>query len=174
MTINSKINRIKIGLVVFYILSFFIPVYSKTVNNTVYKVSIFKLNAGLVFLIVLAVAIVTTIVLYVINQTYHRYSYYAMLGLMTGLLVLLIFFKEDDSTIRIAVYLQILITVLLTTAYFFEDWTVWLFDTIYKLLKRLFIALKNGVVSLVGWIKRKLENRKQAKQNTVPDEEDAQ
>ena len=76
-----------------------------------------------------------------------------MLGFMFILLFMLLFLKEDTSRIRSAVIFQLLFVPLLTTAYFFETWTIAFFDKLYDYLKTALIWLRNQMVRLYQTLK---------------------
>lgn len=146
MKAYAKIEWIKAGLLIGYILTLFIPVYAKVINGTTFKVSIVGLNAGIFFLVMSFLLILVTIITYFFFQTYHKYMYLSMLGFMFILLFMLLFLKEDTSKIRSAVVLQLLVVPLLTTAYFFESWTITFFDKLYHYLKTWLIWIKNHLI----------------------------
>ena len=153
MKAYTKIEWIKAGLLIGYILTLFIPVYAKVVGGMTFKISIVGLNAGVFFLIMSLLLVSATIVSYFFFQTYHKYAYFSMLGFMFILLFMLLFLKEDTSRIRSAVILQLLVVPLLTTAYFLESWTISFFDKLYDYLKTALIWLRGQLVRLYQTLK---------------------
>ncbi|MBU1143770.1 MAG: hypothetical protein KKH92_09045 [Firmicutes bacterium] len=153
MKAYSKIEWIKAGLIIGYILTLFIPVYAKVINGKVFKVSIVGLNAGTFFLIMSSLLILATIISYFFLQTFHKYMYFSMLGFMFIMLFMLLFLKEDASRIRSAVILQLFLVPLLTIAYFFESLTISFFDKLYLYLKTTVIWIKNQLIRLYQTLK---------------------
>jgi len=128
----KKINRIKIGLVLSYFLSLFLPVYADTVNGVLYKTSISKVGAGTFFVVFFTVLIMSTIILYFFNEQYHKIAYLVTSGFMVLLLIILAFFKQDGSSLRFAFYLQTLLVGLFFLSFYKESFTVSIFDNILK------------------------------------------
>lgn len=152
----TKINRIKIGLVITYFLSLFLPVYSEALNGKVYSTSISKVGAGTFFVIYFAVLVFTTIILYFINKKYHKIAYLVTSGFMVLLLLILAFFKQDGSTLHFAFYLQFIVVGLFFLSFFKDELTVKIFDTIIK-------KTIHYIRTTIRFVKKKIKTLKENK-----------
>lgn len=143
MNINTQTNRIKLGLFVSYLIALFIPVYSITFNNQVFKSSVSKLNAGTFFVILFLVLIIVNIVIYLIKNEYYKYVYYLLMLSMLLLLSMLVFLKEPNYSLRLGFYLQSIIVFFIISIYFFESWTLKFYNKIKQSLIHLFNLIKS-------------------------------
>lgn len=161
MSFNTRINRVKISLFFLFFISFYLPVYSDKVNNTVYKVSISNLNAGTFFVIFFLILMIATVVLYFVKEQYFKWAYLATTSFMGILLFMLLFLKQDGSVLRLGFYLEVVFVGMLVLAYFSEELTFKVLDKLKEWLIALYQFLKKYI--LIGYtkIKTKIQNRKQ-------------
>lgn len=160
----NKITRIRLGLFAFYILTFFMPIYSQTFLGTIAKVSVIKLNAGIVFILIFLVAILVTNILYFIFEKYFKYAYTTTLILMGLFLLLLLFAKESNSVLRSSFYFQIITILLLLFALLNETLIVKLFDYLVVFSIALYKKTKELILKIITSLKEKkamkLESKK--------------
>lgn len=162
MSYNTRINRVKLSLFFLFFVSFYLPVYSQTVNNTVYKVSIRNLNAGTFFLIFFLILMIGNIVIYFVKQEYFKWVYLATISFMGVLLFMLLFLKQDGSVLRLGFYLEVIFVSMLVLAYFSEELTFKILDTLKEWLIKVYNFVKKYVILGYQKVKSKIEDKKKS------------
>ncbi len=146
---ENLLKHVKSGLFAFYYLTFFMTIYKTVVLGVTYKVSISNLNAGGTFKIVFLIAIVATIVVMYLKDNLEKIFYMITLVLIFLFLLILLFLKEDGTTIRIAFYLQVLIFGALIFAKYAESKTLEITKLVIEQSRKLFSKVM-GLVKKAG------------------------
>ena len=173
MKYNQRINRIKLSLYALFFVSFFIPVYAERINGTLYKASIVDLNAGLFFIIFFLVIMITTIVLFFVNQQYFKIAYLVTSGFMVILLGMLLFLKQNGSSLRLAFYLEFIFVFLIILSHFNEALTFKLLDTLKAWIMKMYQFVKKYIILGYQKAKEKIQEKKNQKEEGDIDEKTA-
>lgn len=160
----KKITVIQFSLFILYILTFFTPIYSTKLWGSTFKASISELGAGTFFVILFLLLIVGTIVSKFAFKKYFNYVFLSTVGFMFLLLLILIFFKDSASTLRLSWYLHIMIIGILILSHFKEDLTLIIFDKIG-------VFIKNTFNKIVVFLKEKMKKKEETKTEIAEEKE---
>ncbi len=163
----NRITKTKFVTLFFYYLTFFTPIYSQILFGSKFKVSISELSAGTFFLIFYLFLIVCTFFSKFVFEKFFKYTYLITLGFMLLLSLVLGFFKEELSTLRLTWYFQLILIGILVLAHFKEEMTLNIYDKTSKIV----IAYSNKLQSNIKKVINKNKNNENEKK-VIKKEED--
>ena len=132
--------------------------------------SISELGAGTFFLIFYLLLIICTFVSKFIFEQFFKYTYLVTIGFMLLLFLVLFFFKDELSTLRLTWYFHLILIGILVLAHFKEEMTLKIYDKTLKIV----IDNSNKLISSVKEsVKKNKEYRNSKnKEEVIEKEED--